>query len=163
MCTLKGMPTLDFTTRKTAPHIARCKRQARGRVGGLQPTPYHVPLKCMPLNRQCQHGKSTNTRCRHHKQPNIEEASHHKEPHHNNPYNSQNLEQKGNCSHMPPRTSMANITAHALPSGDGEKMRIELPYKRPKAIRSGKTETPTLLPTHLSREKQNPPHQIRRR
>ena len=36
-------------------------------------------------------------------------------------------EKKGNCSHMPPRTSMANITAHVLPSGDGEKMKINHP------------------------------------
>jgi hypothetical protein len=32
MCTLKGMPTLDFTTRRTAPHIARWKK-ARKREG----------------------------------------------------------------------------------------------------------------------------------
>ena len=36
-------------------------------------------------------------------------------------------EQKGNCSHMPPRMSMADITAHALSSGDGEKMKIDHP------------------------------------
>jgi len=34
-------------------------------------------------------------------------------------------EEKGNCPHMPPGTSMADITAHALPSGDGEKMKID--------------------------------------
>ena len=117
MCTLKGMPALDFTARRTVPHIAQRKKQARGRVGGLQPKPFHIPLKCMHLNRQCQHGKSTSTRHQHHKQPNNEEASHYREPHHNNPYNSQNLEQKGNCSHMPPGTSMDNITAHELLSG----------------------------------------------
>jgi len=33
-------------------------------------------------------------------------------------------EKKENFSHMPPRTSMANITTHVLPSGDGEKMKI---------------------------------------
>jgi len=58
----------------------------------------------------------------------------HKEPHHNNPYNSQNLEQKGNCSHMPPRTSMANITAHALLSGYGEKMKIGHPTNDPRTF-----------------------------
>jgi len=36
-------------------------------------------------------------------------------------------EQKGNCSHMPPRTSMADITAHVLRSGDEEKMKIDNP------------------------------------
>ena len=41
-------------------------------------------------------------------------------------------EQKGSCSHMPPRTSMANITAHALPSGDGEKMKIGHPTNDPR-------------------------------
>jgi hypothetical protein len=41
-------------------------------------------------------------------------------------------ERKGNCSHMPPRTSMANITAHALPSGDGEKMKIGHPTNDPR-------------------------------
>ena len=148
MCTLKGMPTLDFTTRRTAPHIARWKKQERGRVGGLQPKPFHVPLKCMHLNRQCQHRKSTSTRHRHHKQPNNEEASHHKEPHDNNPYNSQNLEQKGNRSHMPPRTSMANITAHALPSGHGEKMKIGHPTNDPR---------PFLRQTRKTNSVTNPP------
>jgi hypothetical protein len=102
----------------------------------------------MHLNRQCQHGKSTSTRHRHHKQPNNEEASHHKEPHHNNPYNSQNLEQKGNCSHMPPRTSMANITAHALPSGHGEKMKIGHPTNDPR---------PFLRQTRKTNSITNPP------
>ena len=41
-------------------------------------------------------------------------------------------EQKGSCSHMPPGTSMANITAHALPSGDGEKMKIGHPKNDPR-------------------------------
>jgi len=41
-------------------------------------------------------------------------------------------EQKGNCSRMPPRTSMADITAHALPSGDGEKMKIGHPTNDPR-------------------------------
>jgi hypothetical protein len=40
--------------------------------------------------------------------------------------------QKGNCSHMPPKMSMANITAHALPSGDGEKMKIGHPTNDPR-------------------------------
>ena len=53
-----------------------------------------------------------------------------REPHHNRP---QELgEQKGSCSHMPPGTSMANITAHALPSGDGEKMKIGHPKNDPR-------------------------------
>ena len=33
---------------------------------------------------------------------------------------------------MPPGTSMANITAHALPSGDGEKMKIGHPTNDPR-------------------------------
>jgi hypothetical protein len=148
MCTLKGMPTLEFTTRRTAPRITRRKKQARGRVGGLQPKPFHGPLKCMHLNRQCQHGKSTSTRNRRHKQPNNEEANHHKEPHHNNPYNSENLEQSGNCSHMPPGTSMANITAHALPSGHGEKMKIDRPTNDPR---------PFLRQTRKTNSITNPP------
>ena len=41
-------------------------------------------------------------------------------------------EQKGNCSHMPPGSSMADITAHALPSGDGEKMKIGHPTNDPR-------------------------------
>jgi hypothetical protein len=41
-------------------------------------------------------------------------------------------EQKGNCSRMPPRTSMADITAHVLPSGDGEKMKIGHPTNDPR-------------------------------
>ena len=148
MCTLKGMPTLEFTTRRTAPRITRRKKQARGRVGGLQPKPFHGPLKCMHLNRQCQHRKSTSTRNRRHKQPNNEEANHHKEPHHKNPYNSENLEQSGNCSHMPPGTSMANITAHALPSGHGEKMKIDRPTNDPR---------PFLRQTRKTNSITNPP------
>jgi len=41
-------------------------------------------------------------------------------------------EQKGNCSHMPLGTSMAEINAHALPSGDGEKMKIGHPTNNPR-------------------------------
>ena len=41
-------------------------------------------------------------------------------------------EKKGNCSHMPPNTSMANITSHALPSGDGEKIKIGYPTNNPR-------------------------------
>jgi len=41
-------------------------------------------------------------------------------------------EQKGNCSYMPPRTSMADITTHALPSGDGEKIKIDHPTNDPR-------------------------------
>jgi hypothetical protein len=41
-------------------------------------------------------------------------------------------ERNGNCSHMPPRPSLANITAHALPSGDGEKMKIARPTNNPR-------------------------------
>jgi len=33
---------------------------------------------------------------------------------------------------MPPGTSMAYITAHALPSGDGEKMKIGHPTNDPR-------------------------------
>jgi len=43
-------------------------------------------------------------------------------------------EQKGNCSHMPLRTSVANITAHVLPSGDGEKMKIGHPTNDPRPL-----------------------------
>ena len=53
-----------------------------------------------------------------------------REPHHNNPYSLES--RRGSCSHMPPRTSMANITAHALPSGDGEKMKIGHPTNDPR-------------------------------
>ena len=35
------------------------------------------------------------------------------------------------CSNMPPRTSMANITAHMLPSGDGEK-KVDDPTNDPR-------------------------------
>ena len=80
-----------------------------------------------------QHGKRTSTRHRHHKQPNNEEASHHKEPHHNKPIQLPKLGAEGEyCSHMPPGTSMANITAHALPSGYGEKMKIGHPTNDPR-------------------------------
>jgi len=61
-------------------------------------------------------------------------------------------EQKGNCSHMPPGTSMANITAHVLPSGDGEKMKIRHP-KITQGHPSGKPRKMTQSPTHLSHEK----------
>jgi uncharacterized protein YodC (DUF2158 family) len=61
-------------------------------------------------------------------------------------------ERKGNCSHMPPRTSMANITAHALPSGDGEKMKIGHPTNDPRPS-FRQTENTTRLPTHLSHGK----------
>jgi len=40
-------------------------------------------------------------------------------------------EQKGNCKHIPLGMSMANITAHVLPSGDGEKMKIGHPRNDP--------------------------------
>jgi len=40
-------------------------------------------------------------------------------------------EKKGNCSHMPPKTSMANITTHVILSGDGEKMKISHPTNDP--------------------------------
>ena len=60
-------------------------------------------------------------------------------------------EQKGNCSHMPPETSMADITAHALPSRDGEKMKIDHPTNDPRPSFRQNRNT-TLLPTHLSRE-----------
>ena len=53
-----------------------------------------------------------------------------REPQHNNPYSLGS--RRGSCSHMPPRTSMANITAHALPSGDGEKMKIGHPTNDPR-------------------------------
>jgi len=45
----------------------------------------------------------------------------------------QGLGEKWNCPHMPPGTSMADITAHALPSGDGDKRKIGHPtnYPRP--------------------------------
>jgi len=41
-------------------------------------------------------------------------------------------EKKGNCSHMPLGMSMDNITAHVLPSGDGEKMKICHPTNDPR-------------------------------
>jgi len=41
-------------------------------------------------------------------------------------------EQKGNCSHMPPWMSMANITAHMILSEDGEKMKIDHPTNDPR-------------------------------
>jgi len=40
--------------------------------------------------------------------------------------------QKGNYSRMPPRMSMADITAHALSSGDGEKTKISHPTNDPR-------------------------------
>jgi len=43
-------------------------------------------------------------------------------------------EKKGNCSHLPPKTSMANITAHVLLSGDGEKMKIDHPTNDPRPL-----------------------------
>ena len=41
-------------------------------------------------------------------------------------------EKKGNCSHIPPRTSMVDIIAHALPNRDGEKMKISHPTNDPR-------------------------------
>jgi len=57
-----------------------------------------------------------------------------REPHHNNPYTTpRNWRGEGElCPHMPPRTSMAGITAHAVLSGDGEKMKIGHPTNDPR-------------------------------
>ena len=159
MCTLKGMPTLNFTIRRIVPHIAQGKKQARGRVGGLQTKPFHVPLKCMHLNWKWQHRKSTSTRNWHHKQLNNEEASCHREPHHKNPYNSENLEKKGSCSHMPPETSMTNISAHVLLSGYVEKMKISHPTNDPRPFlrQTWKTNS-TTNPPFTRKAKPSPPN-----
>ena len=55
-------------------------------------------------------------------------------------------EEKGSCPHMSPGTSMADITAHALLSGDGEKMKIGHPTNDT-SHHSGKREKTTRLPT----------------
>jgi len=47
-------------------------------------------------------------------------------------------EEKGNCPHVPPGTSMDDNTAHALLSGDGEKMEIGHPTNDPRPL-FGKT------------------------
>jgi len=43
-------------------------------------------------------------------------------------------EEKGNFPHMHPGTSMADIIAHALPSGDVEKMKIGHPTNNPRPL-----------------------------
>ena len=66
-------------------------------------------------------------------------------------------------SHMPPRTSMANITAHALPSGDGEKMRVDDPTNDPRPL-FRHTRTSNLITNPPFTRKSNPsPHKQAKR
>jgi len=64
-------------------------------------------------------------------------------------------EQMGNCSRMPPGTSMADITAHALPSGDGEKMKIGHPTNDPRPL-FGQTRKHNSITNPPFTRKENP-------
>ena len=58
---------------------------------------------------------------------------------------------------MPPTTSIANITAHVLPSRDGKKLDVDHPTNDPRPI-FRQTRQPARFPHHLSHEwKTSPP------
>ena len=65
-------------------------------------------------------------------------------------------EQRGNFPHMPPGTSMADITAHALLSGDGEKIKIDHPTNDPRPP-FGKTRKHNLITNPPFTRKEKPP------
>ena len=77
---------------------------------------------------------------------------------HNKPFQlRENRADKGDCTNMPPETSTANITAHMLPSGDGE-MKFDDPKNDPRAFfRHTRTEQLDYQPTFHTQSQPLPP------
>jgi hypothetical protein len=86
-------------------------------------------LECMHLLQQCQHGKSTSTTTNWHPRVPINEKAKPSRgattiPHKLHVHRKNG---KGFCLQVPPTTSIANITAHVLPSRDGKKLDVDHP------------------------------------
>jgi hypothetical protein len=110
-------------------------------------------LECMHLLQQCQHGKSTSTTTNWHPRVPINEKAKPSRgattiPHKLHVHRKNG---KGFCLQVPPTTSIANITAHVLPSRDGKKLDVDHPTNDPRPI-FRQTRQPARFPHHLSHE-----------